>query len=90
MANAPGRNRDEATVSIRAAKASLSRLAKQLRAGTRVVITDHGKPVADLVPHGMGLPPRRHLKRPGPLPKPIWLEGDGATVSALVLADRGV
>jgi prevent-host-death family protein len=82
------RKAGEENVSLRDAKANLSRLTKQARAGSRVVITNHGTPVADLVPHGMGLPPLRHLKRPGPLPKPIRLEGEGPAASDLVLTDR--
>jgi prevent-host-death family protein len=87
MAKAARIEREE-SVSLRDAKASLSRLTKQARAGARVVITNHGAPIADLVPHGMGLPPLRHLKRPGPLPKPIRLKGEGPTASDLVLMDR--
>ncbi len=78
----------EASISLRDAKANLSRLTKHARAGGRVVITNHGTPIADLVPHGMGAPPLRHVKRPGPLPKLIRLEGDGPTASEVVLKDR--
>jgi prevent-host-death family protein len=78
----------ETSVPLREAKADLSRLTKQARAGGRVVITNHGTPIADLVPHGMGAPPLRHVKRPGPLPKPIRLAGEGPTASAVVLTDR--
>ena len=87
MPSAARRER-EASVSLRDAKANLSRLTKQARAGGRVVITNHGTPIADLVPHGMGAPPLRHVKRPGPLPKPIRLEGEGTSASEVVLTDR--
>jgi prevent-host-death family protein len=87
MPSAARRARD-AIVSLRDAKANLSRLTKQARDGGRVVITNHGMPIADLVPHGMGAPPLRHVKRPGPLPKPIRLEGKGPTASEVVLTDR--
>lgn len=74
------------TVSLREAKANLSALTRQARDGARVVITNHGNPIADLVPHGaQSVIP---LKRPGPLPPPIRLLGEGPTASDLVLADR--
>jgi prevent-host-death family protein len=78
----------EKTASLREAKAKLSSLTKQARAGTRVVITNHGTPVADLVQHGTGAMPIRSLKHPGALPKLIRLRGKGPTASELVLLDR--
>ena len=44
----------EVVVDLREAKANLSHLASRAKAGTRVVITSHGIPIADLVPHGTG------------------------------------
>lgn len=79
---------EEGTVSLRDAKANLSRLTRQARAGARVVITSHRTPVADLVPHGTGKAPVLDLKHPGPLPRPIRLKGNGPTASDLVLMDR--
>jgi prevent-host-death family protein len=76
------------TVSLREAKTNLSSLTKQAWEGRRVVITNHGTPVADLVQHGASTPPLRNFKRPGALPKPIRLLGKGPTVSAVVLMDR--
>lgn len=84
----PARTLREETVSLREAKANLSRLSRQARDGTRVVITSHRTPVADLVPHGSGKVETREFKRPGPLPKPVRLTGDGPTAAAIVLADR--
>jgi len=81
------RNKDE-TVSLRNAKATLSHLTKRAHQGTRVVITNHGAPIADLVQHGAGAKPIGYLKRPGALPKTIRLRGAGPTASALVLTDR--
>ena len=78
----------EASVSLRTAKAKLSSLTKQARSGTRVVITSHGTPVADLVPHGAGATTPLLLKRPGPLPKPFRLKSKGPSLSELVLTDR--
>jgi len=39
------------TVSIREAKNKLTELAREIEAGTTVVVTRHGRPVFDLVPH---------------------------------------
>ena len=78
----------EATVSLRLAKAKLSSLTKQAKAGMRVVITSHGTPVADLVAHGVGVTQAIRFKRPGLLPKPIRLKGNGPSLSELVLMDR--
>jgi len=83
-AHAPARE----TVSLRDAKTNLSSLTKQAREGARVVITNHGTPIADLVQHGASPTPVRTLKRPGPLPKPIKLRGNGPTAAELVLLDR--
>ena len=77
-------------VSLRSAKATLSSLTKRAKAGTRVVITNHGTPVADLVQHGTGVPQLRSLKRPGRLPKPIKLRGKGPSASEIVVMDREV
>jgi prevent-host-death family protein len=76
------------TVSLRDAKAKLSSLTKQARAGARVVITNHGMPIADLVQHGTGVVSARHFKRPGALPKPIRLKGKGLTAAECILLDR--
>ena len=78
----------EESVNLREAKANLSGLTRQAREGIRVVITNHGTPIADLVAHGTGRHPAGHLKRPGPLPKAVKLKGKGPTASELVLLDR--
>jgi len=84
----PAQLSNDKTASLREAKAKLSSLTKQAKAGTRVVITNHGTPIADLVQHGTGAIPLRLLKRPGSLPKLIRLRGTGPTASGLVLLDR--
>jgi prevent-host-death family protein len=76
----------EEIVSLRLAKARLSSLTKKAKAGTRIIITNHGTPVADLVAHGAGTTLR--FKRPGRLPKPFRLKGKGPTLSELLLTDR--
>ena len=78
----------EATVSLRLAKATLSSLTKRAMAGMRVIITNHGTPVADLVAHGTGATPTLHFKRPGRLPEPFRLKGKGPSLSEFVLSDR--
>lgn len=78
----------EEVVALRDAKTNLSALTKQAKDGVRVVITNHGTPIADLVQHGAGTVPLRYLKRPGPPPKLIKLTGRGSTASDLVLLDR--
>lgn len=78
----------EEVVALRDAKSNLSGLTKQAKEGTRVVITNHGTPIADLVQHGAGTAPLRYLKRPGPLPSLIKLKGRGPKASDLVLSDR--
>jgi prevent-host-death family protein len=78
----------EETVSLRLAKAQLSSLTKLAKAGTRIIITSHGTPVADLVAHGTGVTPALPFKRPGRLPKPFQLKGKGPTLAELVLMDR--
>jgi len=49
-------------------QARLSGLTKQARDGMRVVITNHGTPIADLVSHGASAMAMRTLKRPGRYP----------------------
>ena len=78
----------EETVNIRDAKTNLSSLTKQAKNGTRVIITNHGAPIADLVKHGTGMASVSYLKRPGPLPALTKLKGKGPTASELVLLDR--
>lgn len=41
-------------VPIKEAKAKLTELLRQVEAGEKIVLTRHGKPVADLVPHAVG------------------------------------
>lgn len=79
---------NQQTVSLREAKAKLSSLTKQAREGKCVVITNHGTPIADLVQHGASTSPLRNFKRPGALPRPVRLVGQGPTTSQVVLRDR--
>jgi prevent-host-death family protein len=86
-------------VGIRELRLNLSRYVARARAGTEVVVTNHGTPVARLGPvseqeahlarlleEGV-LKPARRPKRTK-LPPPISLEGDGPLASEIVLEDR--
>lgn len=84
----PTQKPGEETVPLREAKAELSRLTRLARSGVRVIITVHGTPVADLVEHGTGVAPMKAFKRPGPLPTPFRLVGEGPGASEIVLMDR--
>jgi prevent-host-death family protein len=84
-------------VGIRELRAGLSRYVEQVKQGEEIVVTEHGKPVARLVPmngerkidrlirEGVVRPARRPK---GPPPRPIELQG-GATVSDIVIEQRG-
>ena len=84
-------------VGIRELRASLSRYLERVKAGEEIVVTEHGKPVARLVPmngerkidrlirEGVVRPAR---SRTGRLPEPIRLKS-GATVSDIVIEQRG-
>ncbi len=83
-------------VGIRELRASLSRYVDQVKAGEEIVVTEHGRPVARLVPmngerkidrlirEGVLIPPRRPK---GPRPAPIRVEGD-VRLSEIVIEQR--
>lgn len=82
-------------VGIRELRAGLSRYVKQVQAGEEITVTEHGKPVARLVPlqgerkidrlirEGVVIPARR---RTGARPKPI--EVPGLSLSEIVIEQR--
>jgi prevent-host-death family protein len=82
-------------VGIRELRTNLSRYVEQVKAGDEIVVTDHGKPVAKLVPlngerkidrlirEGVVIPAR---SRTGWLPEPIKAKG---TLSDIVIEQRG-
>ena len=87
-------------VGVRELKTSLSRYLAEVRDGAEVIVTDHGHPVARLVPiQGQTAMERlaalisrgevtpRHSRGPRTLPRPVRLPGD-ATVSDLVPDQR--
>ena len=53
-APAPGPVPSVREVPVKEAKAKLTELLRAAEAGERIVLTRHGKPIADLVPHGAG------------------------------------
>ncbi len=86
-------------VGIRELRLNLSRYVARVRAGTEVIVTDHGHPVARLGPIEDGEAKRARLIREGKLtparrPKsttlrpPIPLVGEGPLASEMVLEDR--
>ena len=86
-------------VGIRELRLNLSRYVARVRAGTEVIVTDHGHPVARLGPvsdeeahharlirEGIVKPARR--PKSTTLPPPIPLQGDGPLISEQLLEDR--
>jgi len=86
-------------VGIRELRLNLSRYVARVRAGTEVIVTDHGHPVARLGPvsdeeahharlirEGIVKPARR--PKSTTLPPPIQLQGDGPLISEQLLEDR--
>jgi prevent-host-death family protein len=83
------------TTAISDLKAHLSEYLDQVKAGTEVMITDRGKPVAKIVPVSGRNRPRQALSRmekkglmklgTGKLPKNFWTSARGEDVSGLVL-----
>lgn len=83
-------------VGIRELRSQLSRYVERVKGGEELVVTEHGRPVARLVPlngerkrdrlarEGVLLPAR---KRKGPLPEPIRTTHD-ARLSEIVLEMR--
>lgn len=90
---------DRVEVGIRELRLNLSRYVARVRAGTEVIVTDHGHPVARLGPVSEEEAHHARLIREGivkpakrpkstSLPPPIPLEGEGPLVSEMVLEDR--
>jgi len=83
-------------VGIRELRAGLSRYVARVKEGEEIVVTEHGRPVAKLVPlngerkrdrlirEGVLIPARRPK---GPLPEPIRVERD-VRLSEIVLEMR--
>ncbi len=81
-------------VGIRELRAGLSRYVERVKEGEEIVVTEHGRPVARLVPvngerkidrlirEGVV---RRAQRAKGPMPEPIRIKG---TVSDIVIEQR--
>ena len=87
-------------IGIRELRLNLSRYVARARAGTEVIVTNHGHPVARLGPVDQEEDDFARLVREGRitpalrrkstwLPPPIPLEGEGPLVSEMVIEDRG-
>lgn len=85
------------TVGVAQLRQNLSAYLKRVAAGERLVVTDHNRPVAELTPLSSRLSPLDRLiaegrvnppRRPGPLPKPLKLEGDPRRLSKALEAER--
>lgn len=84
-------------VGIRELRNSLSRRLDEVRAGETITVTDHGRPIARIVPiaqpsrleqliaEGRVTPPKLPKSR-GPLPKPAQASG---SVSEFIAEQRG-
>jgi prevent-host-death family protein len=86
-------------VGIRALKARLSELVRRASDGETILVTDHGRPVAELVPHRSSeLSPRMaELVRQGKvtlgsgrarLPKPTAKMKPGSSLTDILLEER--
>jgi prevent-host-death family protein len=84
-------------IGIRELRDGLSRYLDRVREGGTITVTDHGRPIARIVPVGRltgyeqmkldgRITPARRPK--GPAPEPIELEG-GGTVSEFIAEQRG-
>jgi prevent-host-death family protein len=78
-------------IGIRELRQNLSTVIERVKKGERLVVTDHNRPVAELIPHGLtGLDRMiaegrlRPAKNPnGPLPEPIDVGDPEAGTRAL-------
>ncbi len=86
-------------IGIRALKARLSEFVHRAADGETILVTEHGRPVAELVPHrSTELPPRLAelvrrgevtlATKPPRLPKPRGRMQPGASLSDVVVEER--
>jgi prevent-host-death family protein len=88
----------EKRIGIRELKSTLSECVREVRAGRTIVVTDHGQPVARIIPEGVSLRERiEALKRAGTIAwsgrrlrpaKPAGKVRGGKTVADLVVENR--
>ena len=82
-------------VGIRELRAGLSRYVERVKQGEEIVVTEHGRPVARLVPMNGERKIDRLIREgtliPGRRPKgrrPAPVDADGATLSDIVIEQR--
>jgi prevent-host-death family protein len=88
----------EKRIGIRALKSTLSECVREVRAGRTIVVTDHGQPVARIIPEGVSLRERvEALKRAGAIAwsgrqlrpaRPAGKVRGTKTVADLIVEDR--
>jgi prevent-host-death family protein len=88
----------EKRIGIRELKATLSECVREVRAGRTIVVTDHGQPVARIIPEGISLRDRvEALRKSGAIvwsgrrlrpAKPAGKVRAGKTVADLVVENR--
>jgi prevent-host-death family protein len=88
----------EKRIGIRELKSTLSECVREVRAGRTIVVTDHGQPVARIIPEGVSLRERvEALRKAGAIAwsgrrlrsaKPAGTLRAGKTVADLVVENR--
>ena len=89
----------EKRIGIRELKSTLSECVREVRAGRTIVVTDHGQPVARIIPEGVSVRDRVEVlrqagtvawsgRRLGPA-RPVGKVRGGNTVADLIVEDRG-
>jgi prevent-host-death family protein len=88
----------EKRIGIRELKSTLSECVREVRAGRTIVVTDHGQPVARIIPEAVSLPERvEALRKAGAiawsgrrlrLAKPAAKVRGARTVADLVVENR--
>jgi len=88
----------EKRIGIRSLKATLSECVREVRAGRTIVVTDHGQPVARIIPEGVSRRERVDaLRRAGAIAwsgrrlrpaRPAGKVGGAGTVADLIVGNR--
>lgn len=88
----------EKRIGIRELKTTLSECVREVKSGRTIVVTEHGRPVARLVPEAVSLPERiAALKRAGAIAwsgrrlrpaKPVGKVRGNKTIADLVVENR--
>ena len=88
----------EKRIGIRALKSTLSECVREVKSGRTIVVTEHGQPVARIIPEGMSLRERvEALRRAGAMAwsgrrlrpaKPVGKARGDKTVADLIVENR--